>query len=162
VYEITRRGAWLRWSSLDATEKALVVLGSLGAIAPAAVLGASCGDSAARLAGQFLGGGAAPGAARLETSAGYAGIDAAVLFALVSGIVSAIAWWRLSARQDELFNRIQNYAVGRGAACALGVGHIWWLLSAAGAVPPVAADLLLGGASFLILGFYVRAVRRWA
>ena len=85
-------------------------------------------------------------------------VAAAILCALISGI----AWWRFSLRQDEMLNRVQNYALGHAGSWSLAAATLWWLMELGGWLGefPLGLFVLLGYG--LILFFWFRAVRRWA
>lgn len=149
MYEFTMGGAWFRWELLDERSKRLA-----GASLVAAAL------APAPLAGMFgyeLGYSLASGTAQ----GGFAPPSWAVLWTLASLVVSGILWWRFSLRQDELFNRVQNWALAMGGAWSATLLSIWALLEIGGFVPPVAPVVILGLFYGLTLIFWFRAVRRW-
>jgi len=60
-------------------------------------------------------------------------------------VVSAFAWWRFSRNQDEMFNRIQNYALAQAGGWTFAFIFIWWLLSLGGWVGPLPVVGLVAG-----------------
>jgi magnesium-transporting ATPase (P-type) len=86
----------------------------------------------------------------------------ALLIAAVLAVVSAVAWWQFSRNQDEMFNRIQNYAIGQGAAWTFAFAFLWWLLWLGRWVGPLPLSALVLIGTALLIGFWFHAVRRWA
>jgi hypothetical protein len=162
MYEITHKGAWFKWSTLDATDKKLAGLSLAAIVPPSFLLGLVAGAYGVRLGYWFGSGGKAMPQAHLDDLISGMTPPSAVLGALACVIVSALAWWRFSLRQDEMFNRIQNHALGHGCGWTVAALALWWFLENAGLVPalPVTAWLVL--ALLLVCGFWFRAVRRWA
>jgi hypothetical protein len=75
--------------------------------------------------------------------------------------LSGFLWWRFSSAQDEMFQRIQNYSYGWGAALSIAVLVVWGIASTAGMAPPIdpLAPLILFALAKSI--FWTRAVRTW-
>ena len=160
MYEITHKGAWFKWGALDRTEKALVVVTALTAIPPGFLLGRS--ERLSYRIGYFLGNGEWPQAARQPAVLPDAWLGPVTLFTIACAIVCGLAWWRFSLRQDEMFNRVQNEAIGRGSAWALAVAALWWMLTVPGWVAPLPVSFFLTVALFLMIAFWFRAASRWA
>lgn len=163
MYEMTHKGAWFKWSALDRKDKKLVAI-SLAAQVPVGAIAGLAGGRYGYRFGYWLGSGGETVPAdtaldRLVTSPGFALF---VLAGFACALVSAFAWWRFSLRQDELFNRIQNYAIGRGCGWAIAVATGWWYLSLGGWTGTLPLGWLLLLACALVYVFWFRAVRRWA
>lgn len=162
MYEITQKGAWFKWSALDGVEKKLVALSLVASLPPGFVTGLAVGEHAFRAGFRLASGGVEPRPSHFGELAAELLIPPVVLAALACAIVSAVAWWRFSLRQDELFNRIQNRALGHSAAWGAAAAGIWWFLALAGLV----GAFPLGWFLLLVLGlvyyFWFSSVRRWA
>ena len=163
MYEITQKGAWFKWSALDRTDKRLVALSMIAAGISGMVVGMSVSETAYQL-GYLLGSGGTPADDHgpLSRLVGLEAYRWATVAGLLAAIVSGIAWWRFSRRQDELFNRVQNYAIGHGAAWSLAAALGWWMLSLGGwtGAFPLGWFILLAFA--LVCLFWFVAIRRWA
>ena len=85
----------------------------------------------------------------------------ALLGSALLALISAYTWWRFSRNQDEMFNRIQNYALGQAGGWTWAFAFGWWTLSLGGWVQPLPLGglILLGLA--LMLFFWFRGVHRW-
>jgi hypothetical protein len=166
MYEFTHKGAWFRWDSLDARDKRLAGLSLAAALPAGFAIGLMSGSYAYRI-GYWLasGGRAAPPAHFEEMLAEIAPMSAilpvVMLVALGFALVSAFAWWRFSRRQDEMFNRIQNHALGCGSAWTIAAATTWWFIEQAGLLPPLPLGAWLALAYLLVCLFWFRAVRRW-
>lgn len=162
MVEITHGGTWLKWSSLDRRDKWLAGLSIAASLPSGFVAGIMLGGAAHRI-GQLLGGDGFEAPAdtvqRMVDSAAY---RSAAMVALALAIVSALAWWRFSLRQDELFNRIQNYAMGRAGGWSMGIAVGWWFLQLAGLAGAFPLGAFLLALMLLLLGFWFHGVRRWA
>jgi hypothetical protein len=163
MYEMTKKGAWFRWSALDRTEKRLLLASCLLAAPAGAVAGLAGGDFWYKL-GYWMG-----SAGRWPSEAsGYADninpgpLAAFTLFAALCALLSALLWWRFSLRQDEMFNRVQNHALGHGSAWTVGALALWWTLYLGGILPPAPAGLFVLLGVLLISLFWLAAARRWA
>lgn len=161
MVELTFGGAWLKWDSLTRQDRNWALLSlatsTLAAI-PTAVI---CGDWAYKLGFRAGSGGRdAPdtGVSRLLASDLFA---YATLTSVVLTIVSGLAWWRLSRNQDEMFNRIQNYAIGQAGAWTFSAAFVWWLLALGGWAGPLPLAGLVALGTALLLAFWFQAVRRW-
>jgi hypothetical protein len=163
MYEFTHSGAWFNWKAFDRTEKRLAAVSLAGSTLPGALMGLKLlaeGVSIGRLVNperdrKFV-------AALGEWMATSNIFSVLVVLAIASTVISIIAWWRLSIRQDEMFNRVQNYALGRTAVLGMLFALIWWMLSAPGWVGAFPLGWFLLAEAVLIYLFTVRAVRKWA
>ncbi len=164
MYEFTMGGAWFKWSLLDRDSKWLAA-GSFVAAGVAAVpVGLYAGEVGyavgyrlvAMLAGRP---GLQPGPADAPT---FVADPWMAWLTLILGSISALLWWRFSLRQDEMFNRVQNWALAMAAGWTMAATMIWLALAAAGvaAAPSVAG--VVAGYILLLLLFWFKAVRRWA
>lgn len=160
MYEMTHKGAWFKWGALDRTEKALVVVTVLTAIPPGFLLGRS--ERLSYRIGYYLANGAWPEMTPRPMGLPDAWVGPAALFTIACAIVCGLAWWRFSLRQDEMFNRVQNDALGRGSAWGLAIAFFWWMLTVPGWVSPLPVSVFLTVALLLIVVFWFRAAARWA
>lgn len=149
MYEFTMGGAWFRWGLLDEPSKRLagasLVAAGLAPIPLSGMLGFQLGHS--------LGSG--------TPLAGFTPAPWAILWMLVCAIVSGVLWWRFSLRQDELFNRVQNWALAMGGAWSATLLSIWALFDLADLAPPVSPLAIVGLFHGLVIVFWISAVRRW-
>lgn len=156
MYEFTHRGLGLRWNLLDRTSK-LLAASSIGASMAAVIPSASIGGDIAYRTGYRIGSGG--------QLSGYAVRDFTPMMAawtIVFGVITALLWWRFSLRQDEMFNRVQNWSIAMGAAWTLAATTVWMVLAAAGVAPAVVPIALVIGAAIAMTSFWMVAVRRWA
>jgi hypothetical protein len=162
VYEMTHKGAWFQWSALDPTEKVLVAVSCIAAVPSGVVAGIWLGGHGYVL-GEALASGstspAAPSSAALYQTDFFAVL---VALAVAGSVISALCWWRLSVRQDELFNRVQNYALGQAAAWAFAGAALWWMMSLPGWVGELQLGWFVTLTPLLVFLFWGLAVRRWA
>jgi hypothetical protein len=163
MYEFTMGGAWFKWSLLDATSKRLAAGSFVAATIAAVPFGIHAGNVGHalgyRLAAAAAGGAVdqpPPGAMIAPAEPWMAWIT------LVFGIVSAVLWWRFSRRQDEMFNRVQNWALGMGGAWTMAACFVWITLAAAGVVAMPSAVAIAALFYVLIFAFWFVAVKRWA
>lgn len=155
MVEITQGGFWIKWSSLDQTGKRFAAVSFVAA----ALSGAAIAPVAHRL-GHDLGRSAAKGQT-VHSPANF--IESyAVIAALAFMVVSGICWWRFSLRQDEMFNRVQNWAIGMGGGWMVAVLAPWSLLALAELVEPPSALTIFLVCIGLPSLFWLIAVRRWA
>ena len=158
MVEITHKGLWVKWSSMDSGDRFWFVVSMLAATPLILVAGIAVGRWSYRL-GYYHGAGKHgpdPLAPVMLSEAFRYGVIAA----FVLGLISGFAWWRFSLRQDELFNRIQNDALGRTGAWSLAAALAWWTLAIGGWVGPFPLDLFVVGSLALSLVFWLAAVRR--
>ncbi len=161
MVELTHGGTWLKWSTLDRTDRNWAILSYVTsglAALPIGLVGAEWGY---RLGHRTGSGGREAGIPGIREMIGPELFAALMLAAAILAVVSAFAWWRFSRNQDEMFNRIQNYALAQAGGWTFAFAFIWWLLSLGswvGTLPLVALVLLGTG---LLIGFWFYAVRRW-
>ncbi len=86
----------------------------------------------------------------------------ATLWFIGFSTVSALLWWRLSVRQDELFNRVQNWALAMGGVWSATLLTVWSVLDLANIVPPATPLFIINAFVLSICVFWFVAVRRWA
>lgn len=164
MYEFTWGGAWLKWSLLDRSSKRLAAgsfVAAAGAAIPIALYAGELGYALGFRLGAALAG-------RAELRPDLA--DGASLVAepwmawvtLACGLLSAWLWWRFSLRQDELFNRVQNWALGMASGWTMAGVLVWLALAGAGVVPPPPVAAIVAVYVALLFGFWFAAVRRWA
>ncbi len=149
-------GLWFRWSALDRTSKWLagssLVASGLAAI-PAGRLAYQSGYGIGRRVGS--------GAGQLVVP--NAPIDAwAAWWMLGCAALSGLLWWAMSRRQDEMFNRVQNWALGMSSCWAMTSLVIWSVLASAGSVAPVSIPAILLFYVVAFMGFWFVAIKRWA
>ena len=160
MVEITHGGTWLKWSRLGIRDRNWALLSfatsALAAI-PIAAAAAAWGYELGYRAGS---GGLQPGFT-VGTVLSSALFAYAMLGSLLFALISAVAWWQFSRHQDEMFNRIQNYAIAQAGGWTFAFAFIWWLLELGGWVGalPLTGLVILGTA--LLIGFWLYAVRRW-
>lgn len=156
MYEFTRKGLWFRWSALDRRGKVLVGSSLLCSLLSAAALARPLGRTGYRV-GRMLGSGG-----REPVLAPFVLQPWMTWWVLAFGTASILLWWRFSRTQNEMFNRVQNWALGMGAAWTAAALAVWAVLAKARVVPPVDPWPLIGFGSLAIVAFWVVAVRRWA
>ena len=150
MIEFTMGGAWLRWDALDRQAKWL------------AGLSISAASFAGVLTGVLFAYGLHDGSAS-ELDLAIRPYVPWIAWWMVSLLVlSAILWWRFSLRQDEMFNQVQNWALGSASSWTMALVTIWAILSFAGALPPVSIGAILLVYFAALMGFWFVAVRRWA
>ena len=155
MIELTAHGMWFRWASLDQPSK-LLAGASLAAAGLAAIpLGWLCGNIGWEF-GQYLGSGGRTGFALPVWEAWLS------WWTLTFGVASSLLWWRFSLRQDEMFNRIQNWSLAMAGGWSAALLSIWALLDLADALPPASPGAVIGLIYGLLLVFWFAAVRRWA
>jgi hypothetical protein len=162
MYEITHRGAWFNWKALDHHDKMLAGLSLAATIPPSLITGLVGAHFGYRLGFEAGSGGAQSASSGLEPLFASDWWPAAVLLATLCAIVSGIAWWRFSVRQDEMFNRIQNHAIGAASAWTMGLVTLWWLLSLGRWTGTPSLTVLVLLHIVLLCGFWFHAVRKWA
>lgn len=158
MVDITHGGWWFRWSTLNRTDKWWAGA-SIGTLMLAALpIGIMIG-SAAHECGWHL----ASARANISASIPFGPFAHFVVVAcILLSVVSAFCWWQFSLRQDEMFNRLQNWALGMAGGWLLALLLAWSLLTLTDMVEPPSALALF----VLCLGlpsiFWFVAVRRWA
>ncbi|MBB4153169.1 hypothetical protein GGQ80_001057 [Sphingomonas jinjuensis] len=163
MYEFTMGGAWFKWSLLDAASKRLAA-GSFAAATIAAVPLGIYVSNIGHAVGYRLGAAAAGAPVeRAPASAMLAGAEPWMAWiTLIFGIVSAVLWWRFSRRQDEMFNRVQNWALGMGGGWTMAACFVWIALASAGAVAMPSTIAIAALFYVLLFAFWFVAVKRWA
>ena len=159
MVEITHGGTWFKWSSMDPRDRLRFVLSQL-AIIPAAVVVAIYFSRYAYQLGYRQGSGGKEGPDLLGPWVESGLFRYGVILSFVLLVVSLFASWRFSLRQDELFNRIQNYALGRACAATITLASGWWILSLGGWVEPLPLGAIVVAGYGLIIGFWLYAVRQ--
>lgn len=155
MVEISHGGFWFKWSSLDQTGKRLAATSIV-----AAALSATAIVPVAYRLGHDLGRSTAKGQT-VHSPASF--IEPyAVIAALTFMVLSGVCWWRSSLRQDEMFNRVQNWAIGMGGGWMVAVLAPWSLLALADLVEPPSALTIFLVCIGLPSLFWLVAVRRWA
>ena len=162
MYEITQKGAWFKWSALDPAEKRLAGVSIAASLPPALVVGSVAGEHAYRLGYQLGSGRAAQSPSHFAELSAELITPTVVVVALICAMISAIAWWRFSVRQDELFNRIQNRALGYCGAWSVAAAAAWWFLELAELVGPLPLGWFLIAALGVLYYYWFSGVRRWA
>ncbi len=163
MYEITMAGMWVRWGSLDASARRLFagsMAAALAAVAPLPFQESFVERTVFYELGYYLGSG---GKWPAKVATPLPALEAwAALWIIGFSVVSALLWWRLSVRQDELFNRIQNWALAMGGVFSGTLLTVWSVLDFANIVSP-ATPLFIINSFVLSIGlFWFVAVRRWA
>ena len=156
MYEFTHAGFWVRWSSLDRPARRLLVASIAATVVgliPSLRWLAETSYRAGYLAGS--GGIAAPGPDPMLT-------PLAIWWLVACWAVAGVLWWRFSLRQDEMFNRVQNWTLAMSGAITSALLVTWSLFAMTGAIGPVAALPALGLYLGLVLIFWFVAYRRWA
>ena len=144
MVDITHGGAWFRWSTLDAQSRFL----------------AAASMGAAPLAGGLI------GMVMSEAQRKY-GLDLGVLrpvlapIAVVLTLFSAWCWHGFSRRQDEMFNRIQNWALGVAGASVCSAALIWIVLAKGGWLPHLTSGLIVFGFCIGFCVLWMVGVRKW-
>ena len=118
------------------------------------------------LAGSLVaaaGAGALAGVAHNKSQMAAIGLSPAVGLAgfIVLVLVSGLLWWRFSSLQDEMFQRVQNYSYGWGAAITVAVLVVWGIANAATLAPPIYALAPLFIFALAKTFFWSLAVRKW-
>ncbi len=158
MVEITHGGTWFKWSSMDGRDRLWFVLSTVTVMPAAFITGAGAGRWSYRLGYRHASGRDGPD--RFGPLIESDGFRYAAIAAFLLLLVSLFAWWRFSVRQDELFNRIQNYALGHAGAWTLVIAAAWWVLSLGGWVGTLPLGIVVTGGLALTLAFWFYAVRK--
>jgi len=160
MVEITHGGTWLKWSSLGRRDRNWALLSFATSLLAAIPIGVAAGTWGYTLGYRMGSGGQDPHAtvAAILTSDWFA---YAMLGSLLLTLISAIAWWRFSRNQDEMFNKIQNYAIAQAGGWTFALAFVWWLLWLGGWVGPLPLTALVIAGTALLIGFWLYGVRRW-
>ena len=161
MVELTYGGTWLRWSSLDRRDRNWALLSFVTAGLAAIPVGMLAGDWAYRLGFKMGSGGREPSTTGVSELFGSDLFALAMLAAAGLSVISALAWWRFSRNQDEMFNRIQNYALAQAGCWTFAFVFIWWLLRLGGWVGPLPPTVIVVVGTALLIGFWYYSVRRW-
>jgi len=162
MYDTDERGQ-MRWSALDPEERRLAKIAFWASLPPIALLLVPIARDGFGF-GQWLklGPGRSDGQAQfmaaLHSSPWF---GAFVAIAIASAVVSGIAWWRFSRRQDELFHRIQNHTLGRTAGIGLALILLFWALSLPGWIDAFPLEQVVIAEILLFALFSADACRRW-
>jgi hypothetical protein len=159
MVEITHGGTWFKWSSMDSRDRLWFVVSQVAAM-PVGIVVAVYFSRYAYQLGYRHGSGGMEAPDRLGPWVESDLFRYSVILAFVLVLLSIFAWWRFSLRQDELFNRIQNYALGRACAATITIASCWWILSLGGWVGDLPLGAIVIGGYALILGFWLHAVRQ--
>lgn len=161
MVELTHGGTWLKWSSLTPRDRSWALLSFVTAGLAALPISIAWGDWVYGLGFRLGSGGLEPpttGAAEMLTSSWFA---YAMLGSLLLAVISAVAWWRFSRNQDEMFNRIQNYAIAQASSWTFAFVVLWWLLWLGGWVEPLSLTVITVIGMTLHIAFWFGAVRKW-
>ncbi len=161
MVELTHGGTWLNWSSLNRTDRNWAILSFAAAALSAIPVGFVAGAWGYAV-GFRLGSGGEEAPDGL--AADLLGSDLfafAMVASAVLAVVSALAWWRFSRNQDEMFNRIQNYAIAQAGGWTIAVAFLWWLLWLGAWLPELHLTVIVVFAVLALCGFWFHAVRRW-
>lgn len=146
--EITHEGFWVRWGSLDSLSKSLFALSNLTLLIAVAPIFHTI----------FLHDHAV---APVWSEAYLTEAPWKAWWLLGWTGTTILFWWRFSARQDEMFNRMQNWALGMGGAAAAVLLTIWAFLSDVGILPSMTAVPTFWTLILCVSAFWLRAVSRW-
>ena len=161
MVELTHGGTWLKWSSLTPRDRNWALLSFATSALAAMPIAIAAGDWGYNLGFRLGSGGMEPpttGATELLASDLFAFL---MLGSLLFTVISAVAWWRFSRNQDEMFNRIQNYAIAQAGAWTFSLAFCWWLLSLGGWVDDLPVTVLIVTGTALLIAFWLHGVRRW-
>lgn len=154
MYEFTHQGWWFKWSLLDKVSKRLAAVSLVAAglaVTPATVDLSLQSDHVGKILGSGRG------------SLSEMALQPWEAWWLVGfGIVSGLFWWRFSLRQDEMFNRVQNWSLGMSGAWTSTLASMWGVLAFGDVVPALPMLAVFGIFYVALVGFWTIAVRRWA
>jgi hypothetical protein len=160
MYEFTHKGLWFNWSALDRKDKQLAGI-SLGASAiGGALLGIGSTEGAYGLGYRLGSGGKAPPPTGITEAFGPA-FPWLFVGSAVALSIGLVFWWLFSRRQDEMFNRVQNFAVGLSSTMTMALGMMWAMAAFGGALPAPSFLVLALIDLVLLTIFWVHAVRKW-
>jgi hypothetical protein len=161
MYEWSESGK-TNWAALSAQEKRLFVIANSAALIPLGLLFVPIAED-----GYYFGLWLRGGDAAVAASSGFEGLRSSTVFgvlvvaAMACTLVSAIAWWRFSRLQDEMFHRIQNFIFSRLGVCAAAVVILSWLASLPGWLDGISAEKMLYGGALVAGLSSLEAWRRW-
>ena len=162
MVELTHGGAWLKWSSLNRRDRNWALLSFAASGLSALPLSLLLADWSYGVGYRLGSGGAEPAPTALAPILQSELFAVAMLMAAALAALSAYAWWKFSRNQDEMFNRIQNYAIGQAGGWTFAFVFIWWLLWLGRWVGPLSLSIVVVIGLCLLMGFWFQAVRRWA
>ena len=163
MVELTHGGTWLNWKSLNRRDRNWAILPFATSMLAAIPVGAAGGAWSYSL-GHRLGAGGSGGDSHDRAAAALLASDVfayAMLASALLAVVSAFAWWRFSRNQDEMFNRIQNYALAQAGGWTMAFAALWWMLWLGGWLPALSVTAIVILAFALVTGFWFYAVRKW-
>ena len=161
MVELTHGGTWLNWSTLERRDRNWALLSFATSMLAALPVGLVGGEWGYRLGHRMGSGGRAAEIRSIVDIVGPQLFAGLMLASAILAIVSAFAWWRFSRNQDEMFNRIQNYALAQAGGWTFAFIFVWWLLSLGGWVGPLPLFALVLLGTVLLMVFWFHAVRRW-
>lgn len=162
MVELTHGGTWLNWSSLGRVDRRWALLSFITAGVAAIPIGLILGEWGHEIGYRLGSGGQTPPKSMSSELFAPEIWSYLMLASAIMAVVSAFAWWRFSRNQDEMFNRIQNFALAQAGGWTLAIVTLWWLLSLGGWIAPLPLGAIFGTGFVLLLGFWFYAVRRWA
>lgn len=162
MVELSYGGAWFKWSSLGPRDKKLALISTVSSCLAVLPIALMVGDWAFGIGFRAGSGGQQPPVTSLGAFIDAGGLRWIVVVSFLLAVVSGITWWQFSKNQDEMFNRIQNFAIGQAAAWTFAATFVCWLLELGGWVEPIPLAAIVAMGFVLILGFWFYAVRRWA
>ena len=161
MVELTHGGSWLNWRSLNRTDRNWAIL-SFATSGLAAIPITFATGAWSYALGFRIGSGGDERHDRLAADVLASDLFAyGMLASAVLAVVSAIAWWRFSRNQDEMFNRIQNYAIAQACGWTVAFTFLWWTLWLGGWTPELPPTAIVIVALALLTGFWFYAVRKW-
>lgn len=152
MVEFTHAGAWFRWKSLDATSKRLFTGSTIAGVGSLQPLSLEIMRVGAELHEYMHD-------VPLRQAHPNLTVGAAV-FSIGMGALSAWLWWRFSLRQDEMFNRIQNWTLGMTGGWLAAAIVVWTILARADVLPRLTASPIIVLLTLFYTIFWFRAVRR--
>ncbi len=161
MVEITHGGTWLKWSSLNRTDRNWALLSFATSILAALPIGVLASDRGFRFGFRMGSGGMDAPASPITVFLASDLFAYLMLGSLLFSAISALAWWQFSRNQDEMFNRIQNYALAQAGGWTFALAFTWWLLWLGGWVGPLPLTILIVISTALLIAFWLYAVRRW-
>ena len=161
MVELTHGGTWLKWSSLGKRDRNWALLSFATSLLAAIPVGIAAADWGFRLGFRMGSGGLEAPASPITEFLASSSFAYLMLGSALFAVISAVAWWQFSRKQDEMFNRIQNYALAQAGAWTFAFAFLWWLLWLGGWIGPLSLTVLVVLGTALLLGFWFYAVRRW-
>lgn len=134
MYEFTWGGWWFNWSALDRPSRRLAAGSFAFSFFAAVPLGFMFGRAGYSF-GRCVGSGDWSPCEKLNLT-----VHPALAILITScAIISAWLWMRFSARQDEMFNRVQNWSIGMAGAWTAAAILVWTFMALGGLLPHLAA-----------------------